>query len=312
MLVMGGCRKLQLRYFLFIILIFITAAGRSQVNWVNVDSAFGSLPEGIQVFRTNSSLDGKPNIAYYVAAELKNYNLLFETDTTLLRRITPSSYFQKNNKPVIVVNGSFFAPDHRNLNVVITRGKTVSFSPAKTRKSAADSTVRVPVYSSAIGISKDRSADIAWLLTDSSWDHVKASQVPLPLKKNDFEKWKMETAIGGGPVLIQNGKIAITNNEELKFAGKAIHDKHPRTAMGYTAGKKLIILVVEGRNKGTAEGVSLLQLAKMLSDLGCVEALNLDGGGSSCLLVNGKETIRPSDLTGQRPVPAVFLVRSKN
>jgi exopolysaccharide biosynthesis protein len=49
----------------------------------------------------------------------------------------------------------------------------------------------------------------------------------------------------------------------------------------------------------------------MLKDLGCVEALNLDGGGSSCLLVNGKETIRPSDKTGQRAVPAVFIIKAK-
>jgi exopolysaccharide biosynthesis protein len=46
-----------------------------------------------------------------------------------------------------------------------------------------------------------------------------------------------------------------------------------------------------------------------LIDLGAVEAINLDGGGSSCLLINGKETIKPSDPTGQRPVPAVFFVK---
>jgi len=40
-----------------------------------------------------------------------------------------------------------------------------------------------------------------------------------------------------------------------------------------------------------------------------LEALNLDGGGSSCLLINGKETIKPSDKEGQRPVPAVFMIR---
>ena len=60
----------------------------------------------------------------------------------------------------------------------------------------------------------------------------------------------MRTAIGGGPVLLQNGEIKITNNEELKFAGKAINDKHPRTAMGYTKDGKLIILMIEGRNPG--------------------------------------------------------------
>ena len=128
---------------------------------------------------------------------------------------------------------------------------------------------------------------------------------------SSLSKWKMQTAVGGGPVLIQIGEIKITNNEELKFAGKAIDDKHPRTAMGYTKDKKLIILVIEGRNPGFAEGATLTQEAQMLKEIGCWEALNLDGGGSSCMLVNGKETIKISDKTGQRSVPAVFIIRQK-
>jgi exopolysaccharide biosynthesis protein len=58
-------------------------------------------------------------------------------------------------------------------------------------------------------------------------------------------------------------------------------------------------------------GASLEEEAAILQQLGCIEALNLDGGGSSCLLVNGKETIKPSDKEGQRAVPAVFMIRSK-
>jgi exopolysaccharide biosynthesis protein len=132
------------------------------------------------------------------------------------------------------------------------------------------------------------------------------SAVSVPLKK-----WKMQTAVSGGPVLVQNGKVKVTNNEEWKFAGKAINDKHPRTAMGYTADGRLIILVVEGRAPGRAEGTTLTQTAEMLVSIGCVEALNLDGGGSSCLLVNGKETIRPSDKEGQRAIPGIFYISNK-
>ena len=51
------------------------------------------------------------------------------------------------------------------------------------------------------------------------------------------------------------------------------------------------------------------QMAKIMVGLGCVEAMNLDGGGSSCMLVNGKETIKPSDPSGQRPVPAVLVIK---
>ena len=120
----------------------------------------------------------------------------------------------------------------------------------------------------------------------------------------------MKTAIGGGPVLLQEGKINITNQEEQMFVN-GLADLHPRTAMGYTKKNKLIILVVQGRAPGVAEGATLAEEAKILADLDCYEALNLDGGGSSCMLVNGKETIKPSDKEGQRAVPAVFIIRRK-
>ena len=121
----------------------------------------------------------------------------------------------------------------------------------------------------------------------------------------------MRKAIGGGQVLVQGGRIQITNEEELKFTGKAISDKHPRTCMGYTKEGYLIVMVIQGRFPGIAEGATLEQEAKLLIDLGCIEALNLDGGGSSCMLVSGKETITVSDKTGERPVPAVFIINKK-
>ena len=138
--------------------------------------------------------------------------------------------------------------------------------------------------------------------------HVKFSRDSRFL--SPLKLWKMQTAVGGGPVLLQHGEIEISNNKEMKFTGKAINDKHPRTAMGYTKDGKLIILMIEGRNT-IAHGATLTQEAQLFKDLGCWEALNLDGGGSSCMLVNGKETIKVSDAAGQRPVPAVFIIRRK-
>jgi hypothetical protein len=238
--------------------------------------------------------------------------------------LTPSQFFKKNEDPLVVVNGTFFSFEtNQNLNVVVSKGRPVSYNAPERGK---DSLLH-PSFKSAIGISSKRNADVAWIRTDSSKSYSMASQVPYTLNGNffkvnsstgqkeaidnhdPFRKWKVETAIGGGPVLLQNGEIKITNNEERRFSGKAINDKHPRTAMGYTKDNKLIILVIEGRNPN-AGGANLVQEAQILKDLGCVEALNLDGGGSSCLLVNGKETIKPSDKT-QRAVPAVFIISKK-
>src|SRR6202000_2969243 len=120
----------------------------------------------------------------------------------------------------------------------------------------------------------------------------------------------MRTAVGGGPVLIHDGKIKITNKDEQLFADEK-GEHHPRTAMGYTRDGHLIVLAIQGRTPGVAAGATLEEEARIMMGLGCYEALNLDGGGSSCLLVNGKETINPSDKEGERPLPAVFLIKIK-
>jgi exopolysaccharide biosynthesis protein len=296
----------------------------AQMKWQNVDSLYGSLPSSVHVFRTTDFIDGKPNIAYYVIADLNDRKLNFTTDTTYKRRFTPQQFYEKNQQPLLVVNGTFFDfATNRNLNAVIKEGRLVSYNVHTTALKGKDTLMYMHSFRSAIGITKKRKADVAWLYTDSSAIYAKAfQQGPNFYKDSLFKvankellkrsaKWKMQTAIAGGPVLVQNNMVKVTNNEERMFTGKAIDDKHPRTAMGYTADGKLIILVVQGRMPAVAEGASLTQLAKLLLDLGCVEALNLDGGGSSCMLVNGKETIKPSDKEGQRAVPAVFIIQQK-
>lgn len=302
----------------------------SQVNWYRVDSLFQPLPSSIKVWMTTDSIDGMPNISYAVVADLKDKNLQFITDTSYKRRLTPLGFYEKNNQPLLVVNTTFFSfSTHQNLNLVMKNGKLVAYNVHSIPGKGKDTLTYKHPLGSAIGINRKRKADVAWLFTDSSSFIPMALQMPIAPKKDSlagFDKssfisllpisvkakaWKMQSAVGGGPVVLQQGEIKISNNDELKFAGKAINDRHPRTAMGYTSSNELVILAVEGRNPGKAEGVTLSQEAMLLQSLGCVEALNLDGGGSSCLLINGKSTIRPSDKEGQRAVPGVFLIQQK-
>jgi exopolysaccharide biosynthesis protein len=317
----------MLKKVLTIIFLFCFTITQAQLRWTIVDSFQNSLPKGLKLFYTNDSIDGKPNIAYYIEADLKNKYLKFDVDTTYKRRLTPNEFYKKNNSPLIIVNGTFFSfKTSQNLNTIIKNGTPLAYNVSSTKGRGKDSVRNVKIYRSAIGISKKGKADIAWIQSDTL-EHLTASQLPIEpintdsvneITKNKkwvqshFKNWDVQTAIGGGPVLIQDGEIKITNDEELLFAGKGKFDKHPRTAMGYTANGKLIILVVQGRFPAKAEGADLLQIATILKDIGCVEALNLDGGGSSCMLVNGKETITPSDKTGQRALPAVFIISAKN
>jgi hypothetical protein len=296
--------------------------GYAQLDWTKRDADFPGLPDGIHAYRTETAIHGRPNIAWYVEARLSDRSLRFDTDSSLGRRFTPAQFHDRNPGAAIVVNGTFFSfADHRNLNVLIRKGRLQGYNIMSLPGRGRDTLTYHHVTRSAIGIDRQRRADVAWLFTDSTRRHALAledgpmywrdsSAVASDSRLEDVkaEAWRMRTAIGGGPVLVHGGRMRITNDEERMFMGRAREDLHPRTAMGYTADGRLLILAVEGRHKGVAEGASLTDLADILLSLGAVEALNLDGGGSSCLLVMGKETIKPSDKEGQRAVPGVFLI----
>lgn len=319
----------MLKYFFLVYLFIQTCFIQAQQNWVRMDSVYAPLPASMEVWRSTESVGGKPSIVYLIRAKLSDAGLLFTADTSFKRRLTPRQFFEKNKAPLLVVNTSFFSfSTHQNLNVLIQNGVQLAYQvhsiPGKGRDTL---TWRHPL-GSALGITKNRVADVAWIFTDSISKYPLAVQAPVKphqdsqsvLSKMAFlsmlqpankpRPWKMNTAVGGGPVLVQGGAIAISNEEEMKFAGRAIDDRHPRTAMGYTRDGWLLILVAEGRHPGKAEGLTLRQTAQLLIDWNCLEGLNLDGGGSSSLLVNGKPTITPSDKEGERAVPGVFLIKS--
>ncbi len=304
----------------------------SQLNWIKVDSLYGDLPPSMHVYKTTDLIDGKANIAYYAIADLKDNSIAFTAEGKNKIRMTPSQYYEQNQSPLLVVNCTFFnTTTGDNLNTVIKNNQPVAFNIESVRGYGKDTVNNYRVFKSAIGINSKRKADVAWLKTDSLKNEIKASQHSIlptayPVLTSDrwdsnkqgktekrfrhqFKDWHMVTAVGGGPVLVQKADTLITNNEEMQFAGKARYDKHPRTAMGYTRDNKIIVLVIQGRFPGIAEGADFKQEALILKDIGCYEALNLDGGGSSCMLINGKETIKPSDKEGQRAVPAVFMIK---
>ena len=78
----------------------------------------------------------------------------------------------------------------------------------------------------------------------------------------------------------------------------------------YTKDGKYIFLVVDGRQPGS-RGVDLNELSIMMFDLDCVEAINLDGGGSSAIVVNGKLLNKPAGFTIQREVMSAIAVFSE-
>ncbi|MBX7245623.1 MAG: phosphodiester glycosidase family protein [Candidatus Sumerlaeaceae bacterium] len=123
-------------------------------------------------------------------------------------------------------------------------------------------------------------------------------------------KGVVTSCVGGGPRLVHNGKADVEWRQE-KVGRSFASDKHPRTALGVSADRKTFYLVtVDGRQPRISVGENLFDLADYMAKLGCAEAINLDGGGSTTMVVRGEVVNKPSDLKGPRTVTNGMLVVS--
>lgn len=128
----------------------------------------------------------------------------------------------------------------------------------------------------------------------------------LNVKADSGRVWdSVMEAVGGGPMLVQNGNVCVDGEEE-KFSTSLIFARHPRTAAGVTASGELLLVTVDGR-QSISQGMTLAELACLMKNLGAVEAINLDGGGSSSLSILGTVTNSPSE-GKERPVANALLV----
>jgi len=125
-------------------------------------------------------------------------------------------------------------------------------------------------------------------------------------------KDRIKTLIGGVPRLIRNGKLSIEYQKE-HISSKFCTDRHPRTALGFDQrGEKLFFFVVDGRQEGYSVGMSLYELTEYMLEWKVYQAINLDGGGSSTMVIRNQVVNRPSDEQGERAVANALLVISQS
>jgi len=128
----------------------------------------------------------------------------------------------------------------------------------------------------------------------------------------DQSNFNIEELAGGFTQIVKDG-IDISESQSLvEGTGEKFRDtRHPRSAIGYNKDRtKIFLVTVDGRQKISA-GMSLKELAEFMIHIGCYDALNFDGGGSTTMIVNNKIVNSPSDLLGERSIGNALLLITK-
>lgn len=298
-------------------------------GWTNVTSSYGSLPEYIKIFKSPSTLQGRSAVAYIAVADLK-LGARWDVWSVIIDKsgwlgtyttdpfCTPSVIYSVQKCPVIINGGYFYTSGSNNHTASLaTRNSLAPLSYNINYAYDASNTKCYPTRGAFLEY-ENGTIDACWTYALWNWEHY---IYPAPAPANNKTQpsasypsggkaFAAKTGIGGRPVLINNGTIVNTYSEEMLSGSNGINptSTEPRTAIGVTANKEVVFFVCEGRGMTSGVyGFSTYEVAKILSNMGCVEAINLDGGGSSCMLVNGKSTIKVSDGSQRAVANAVML-----
>lgn len=214
--------------------------------------------------------------------------LHFAYDTTL----TETSVQAKRVDALVAINGTFFDMDKGNPVCFLKIDTTIVGCNVPSKKD----TVNRKYYQSGTIV----------------LDHGKTRFVPTQPSRVWEEKLDYADMMTTGPLLIHKG-TALPMRTDRTF----VTSRHNRTALGMKKDGTIVMLVVDGRFKNQCEGLSLNELTQVMRWLGCTEAINLDGGGSSTLYVKGygsngivnyPSDNRTLDHDGERPVSNIIYL----
>ncbi len=300
-----------------------------RLHWTEVSGL--SLPEAVRVYKTEDALEGKPFHAWYAVAQCDKdveFKVLFPGDQVTQ---TIDQQAEADGKCLVLINGGIFSGKFlRPIGFALSDGVQTPW-----RVSEDEDRIRIdreywsadgklhPVSRGLFGVDRDGVPGVYWSFTPE-YGTVHVYDQPIPSTAGEKvcqagsltypcppASWVPYNAVTCGPVLLKDGKCPISEEKTAKGYWKTNYElwaddifgvgQHPdRTAVGYKADGSIVLLVCDGRI-AESDGATTLQMARILRGLGCIGALNLDGGGSTGMWVKGAGHL--NDLTGgNRPV----------
>ncbi len=294
------------------------------LDWTKCETT--DIPSEIEVYKTESKLNGRPFNAWYAIADVRNGNVEFRTNVPSGAQTIDAQSASFNGDCYVLVNGGYFY-DGRNTGLAVINGKengSINAVRGSLLTASPEYSVMYNVTRGIFGVDNGDVPSVYWAGTDESKkNRYYTTPIPSVVGEGKYgvvnEKfpvasasWTPKFALSAGPLLLIDGTIPfdftmtengegyyLTNYEVIAYDifGKTV--KPDRTAAGYTADGKVILFICDGRI-AKSDGATLLELAQIMKGLGCVGAVNFDGGGSTGMMVGSDHV---NDITpNNRPV----------
>ena len=172
---------------------------------------------------------------------------------------------------------------------------------------------RIPVDGYVLSASGKKRGELLSHIAEG--DTVQIRETIIPERVGDSKLWaSFAHIVGGGPLLLQDGSAPSTQAYEQEGFDRAFHSFwHPRTAVGKKADGTLLFVTITGTEAGVRRGVMLSRLAELFLEWGATDALNLDGGNSSMLVIRDEVvSVKKKAATRDRPEGKKAQVEKKS
>ncbi len=290
------------------------------VEWTKSADLNAGLPQGIEVYRG----EGRGLQAVYATLDpAQAATTQWNVASVAPGSKTPLEFAQTEAKKAwVVMNGGYFGASTINQSFsIVVKNSAVAATGVK--QLTRNGQIYYPTRA-AFGTNADGESIATYTYPIGTANTLTryplpapndSAKAPLQLPDANFppggQAWTPVKAIGGGPMLLKNRSKLITQVEEVFDAASGIsgNSEAPRSAIAKLANGKILFLVIDGRST-LSRGVTLNELADILLSLGATDAINLDGGGSTTMVVNGVVANKPSDGV-QRSIPSVVVFADK-
>ena len=276
---------------------------------------YAGLADGIEIYKTTSPLNGRNFNAWYAIADPTKVDFKVLYPETVGSKKTISAQAEAAGNCLALINGAIYG--NYNIGVIITEGKMTQQWHGEIEGCywGTDSQL-YQLTRPIIGVDEDGKADAYWVgvpqqgtfyyydrpqpnvVGQAKYGVVTATS-PAPAVE-----WNPYYAISCGPMVLYDGKVCADNTmvDDKRYYTNfecwdesGVYSAHPdRTAVGVTAEGKIVLFICDGRIDAS-QGAYIKELGPIMKSIGCVHAMNLDGGGSTGMWVSGQGMINYMD-----------------